>query len=413
MPPIPAMPTSRWIMIGAAVVFVGALLASGALSSSEAELTAATMTVTRRDFQVTHVEAGEIRAAKDEKIVAPRVRGQLKITHLYPEGARVEVGDLILQFDREQHAQEVKDNAGRLEQAKEDMRKTLAQQSRKRAALVMQVEQQTASRDLARISLTKSEFGSPVEREEAKIKVENAVRALTQAETNVEAQEIIDRVELANRELRIAHRQKNYDRSLSDYERLSVHATQPGIIVYEKIRKRGTDRQGKVTEGDVVWGGTSLLALPELDSMQVYTQVGEMDVQRVKPGQTAMIRLEAYPGPVFAGVVRDVSPMANELEYAPNVQVFDMVVDIIEQDERLYPGMSASVQVVIDAVPDALAIPLSSLFRRDDRTFVYRKTKGGFEAIDVTPGPDNGLDVIIEEGLSEGDTISLSDLGLL
>ena len=37
--------------------------------------------------------------------------------------------------------------------------------------------------------------------------------------------------------------------------------------------------------------------------------------------------------------------MAAEKEGAPNVQVFEMIVDITEQDERLLPGMSASVEV--------------------------------------------------------------------
>lgn len=406
--------STRSIILGAVAAVAAVVLASGALSPSRGgDHDAATVSVTHGSFQVTHVEAGELRAARDEKIVAPRVHGRLQIVHLYPEGARVEVGDLILQFDREQHAQEVKDNAGGLERAKADMRKTEAQQGRRRAELAMQVEQKTAARDLAMISLQKAEYGSPVEREEAQINIENAERALTQAQTDVEAQQIIDRVEMTNRELRIAHRQKNYDRSLSDYERLSVHATRPGIVVYERVRKRGTDRQGKVTEGDVVWGGTSLVSLPELDSMQVYTQVGEMDVQLVKPGQRALIRLEAFPGPVFHGVVRHVSPMANELEYAPNVRVFEMVVDIIEQDERLYPGMSASVEVVIETVPEALTIPLGALRRRQDRTLVYRETEDGFEVVDVTPGADNGIEIVIEEGLSEGDVISLADLGLL
>jgi multidrug resistance efflux pump len=401
------------ILVTAGVVIAGVVLGSGALSPEKIDQSTPTVAVTLGAFEVTHVEAGELRAARDEKVVAPRVHGQLKIVHLYPEGARVEVGDLILQFDREQHAQEVKDNAGGLERAKAEMRKTQAQQERRRAELAMKVEQKTAARDLAHISLQKAQYGSPVEREEAQINIENAERALTQAQTDVEAQQIIDRVEMTNRELRIAHRQKNYDRSLSDYERLSVHATRPGIIVYEKIRKRGTDRRGKVTEGDVVWGGTSLLTLPELDSMQVYTQVGEMDVQRVAPGQTAMIRLEAFPGPVFNGVVRHVSPMANELEYAPNVRVFEMVVDITGQDDRLYPGMSASVEVVVESFPEALSIPLAAMRRQQDRTFVYRRTDDGFEDIDVTPGVDNGIEVIIEEGLSEGDIISLTDLGLL
>ena len=110
----------RSIIVLAGVVLAGVVLASGALSPSKIDLAATTVSVTRGLFQVTHVEAGELRAARDEKIVAPRVHGQLKIVHLYPEGARVEVGDLILQFDREQHAQEVKDNAGKLEQAKAD-----------------------------------------------------------------------------------------------------------------------------------------------------------------------------------------------------------------------------------------------------------------------------------------------------
>ncbi|HCL29663.1 MAG TPA: hypothetical protein DIC52_14640 [Candidatus Latescibacteria bacterium] len=405
--------SKRWILVGVGFVLAAAVLASGALSPSKADNATPTLTVTLGEFRVTHVEAGEIQAARDEKVVAPRVRGRLKIVHLHPEGARVEVGDLLLQFDRELHAQEVKDNAGSLEQAKADLTKTLAQQDRKRAELRMQVEQKTAERDLAKINLQKAKYGSPVEREEAKINIENAERAVTQAKTNVEAQAIIDQVELANRDLRILHRQKNYDRAKSDYERLSVHATRPGILVYEEIRKRGTERQGKVTEGDVVWGGTSLLALPELDSMQVYSQVGEMDVQKIEPGQQAIIRLEAYPGPVFAGVVRRVSPMANELEYAPNVQVFDMVVDISEHDDRLYPGMSAAVEILLESVPDVLSIPLSLVYRRQDRIFVFRKTANGFETTDVTLGADNGLDVIIESGLADGDVISLTDLGLL
>lgn len=404
-----ALSRRRSVLLGAALLAVVAY-ASGALTPGAQQADVPTYTVARGDLRITHVEAGELRAARDEKVVAPRVRGELKIVHLYPEGAKVEVGDLILQFDREQHAQEVKDRAGQLEQAKEDMRKTLAQQERKRAELRMDVEQAEARLALARISLQKADYGSPVEKEEAKIRLENAERALTQAKTDVEAQQIIDRVELANRDLRIAHRKKNYDRALSDYERLSVHASRPGIVVYEKIRKRGTDRRGKVTEGDVVWGGTSLLALPELDSMQVISQLGEMDVQMVQPGQKTLIRLEAYPGPVFEGIVRDVSPMANELEYAPNVQVFEMVVDITGKDERLYPGMSASVEIVVQTVPDVLTVPLSTVFRRQDRTIVFRRTASGFDETDVVLGQDNGLHVIIEQGLDEGDEISRTDL---
>jgi hypothetical protein len=71
------------------------------------------------------------------------------------------------------------------------------------------------------------------------------------------------------------------------------------------------------------------------------------------------------------------------------------------------------VEVVIETVPEALTIPLGALRRRQDRTLVYRETEDGFEVVDVTPGADNGIEIVIEEGLSEGDVISLTDLGLL
>ena len=75
--------------------------------------------------------------------------------------------------------------------------------------------------------------------------------------------------------------------------------------------------------------------------------------------------------------------------------------------------MSASVEIVIDAVAQCLTIPLSCLFLREDRTFVYRQNKDGFEPVDVTTGSDNGIDIVIDAGLAEGDVISLTDLGLL
>ncbi|MBT5057233.1 MAG: hypothetical protein HOM68_11890, partial [Gemmatimonadetes bacterium] len=98
-----------------------------------------TTQVRRDDFRVNHLEAGEIRAALSEKVSSPRVRGDLKITHLWPEGARVEVGDLILQFDRSAHEEWVKDAASELEKAEADQARSLAQMKRRFDDLAMQV----------------------------------------------------------------------------------------------------------------------------------------------------------------------------------------------------------------------------------------------------------------------------------
>ena len=398
---------ARWAAVFIIAAVSVAVLARGRAGSADAAADT-TCLVERGEFIISHIEAGEIRAAWNEKITAPRVRGDLKIVYLWPEGEKVNVGDLILQFDRSEAEKWVKDEEGSLEKARADLDRDLARQAQRLVELELQIEQRQASLELARLNIQKSEYASPIEREQRDINLEKAERAVKQATAAFEARKIVNRVERQNLELRISHYEHRYEKVVKDYDRLSMHATKPGIVVYEVIRKKGGRRRGKVTKGDVVWGGVSLLSLPDLTAMQVYTQVGEMDIEKIKPGQEVLIRLEAFPGPEFHGEVFKVSPMANEMEEAPNIHIFEVIVDIEEQDDRLYPGMSASVQIIVEAYPDALFIPLSSVREREGSTVVYRAKGSSFEPVEVVLGKHNNVSVIVESGLAKGDRVAVT-----
>jgi len=90
---------ARWAAVFIIAAVSVAVLARGRAGSADAAADT-TCLVERGEFIISHIEAGEIRAALNEKITAPRVRGDLKIVYLWPEGEKVNVGDLILQFDR-------------------------------------------------------------------------------------------------------------------------------------------------------------------------------------------------------------------------------------------------------------------------------------------------------------------------
>ncbi len=404
------LPRGRGKLAAAVAVAVaaatGGMLALSGSGTGKGEAVE-TFVVDRGEFRVSHFEAGEIRARKDEKVLAPEVRGRLKITYLWPEGEKVEIGDLILAFDRSELDAEVKDEAGELEKALADRRKGLANQKQNLAGMALEVEKVDAALELARINLQRSEYASPIVREERIIELAKAERAIAEARENLDARRIVNRFERANLDLRVSHHEKRYDKARKDFDRLTVYARRPGIVVYETIRKRGTDRSGKVTEGDVVWGGTSLLSLPDLRAMKVVSQIGEMDVTRVKPGHKALIRLEAFPGPVFHGEVAAVAPMAGEVEDAPNVHVFEMVVVIEEQDDRLYPGMSAAVEILLHSIPGAVRVPLSAIRQEDGRAFVWRSEAGGFTPVEVAIGPHSGTEIVVESGLQAGDVVAL------
>ena len=211
-------------------------------------------------------------------------------------------------------------------------------------------------------------------------------------------------------ELNIARRQDRATKGRRrDYERTSIYATKPGIVVYRKIWKPGTDEEGKVAVGDQVWGGRALLEIPDLRKMQVLCLIGEMDIERVRVGQRAYIRLEAFPGPVFNGVVSELAPIASPQPGAPDIHVFELVIDIDEQDERLKPGMSAEVEIVLETVPEALSVPLNALFEREDGLVAFRLANGKFVEVPVVIGHKNATAAVVSSGLAAGDIVALQN----
>ena len=207
-------------------------------------------------------------------------------------------------------------------------------------------------------------------------------------------------------------KEENLERAKKDYESLSVCATASGIVVYEKIWKGG--RQEKIRVGDGIWGGHSLVQLPDLSTMEVETQANEIDAQRIRVGQHATVKLDAFPQLTFHGRVKQVAPLARPEEEAHNLQIFEVAISIEEQHEKLRPGMSAMSEIVVECVPDVVYVPVEAVFEKDDCMVVYR-IEGGKRAIpvEVVLGKRSDTYVVIEEGLSAGDVVALEDLTAL
>ncbi len=78
------------------------------------------------------------------------------------------------------------------------------------------------------------------------------------------------------------------------------------------------------------------------------------------------------------------------------------------EDNRLKPGMSAEVAVVIEHHKETLTIPLSTVVYREEKCYVYRVEGGSMVPVEVSLGSRTSSAVIVEKGLREGDRISLA-----
>ena len=412
----------------ALVIVVAAGVFAFRLFMKEEAAAVASFPVQQGEFTITlELKNGELEAVNAEQINAPNVRGQLKITSLFPEGDIVEVGDLIIEFDRVEFEKKVTEESQELEASRGELEKTIANQHVEIARQQGDIENKKAALRLSELQVEKMKFESFIDKEEAQLRAKQAQLSLRQAHTQFKAQAIVDSVELRKRELNVAEEERELDRAEKDLKNLTILAENPGLVVYEKIWKGS--RPEKIRVGDEPWGGATLVTLPDLSIMQVKTWVNEVDVEKVEVGQVVNISLDALPGPIFHGKVSSVASLGREKEGDKNVKVFDIEVEITEHDDRLKPGMTATSEVVIKTLPEKpepvegeitepeegadaelpLYIPIDAVFEKNGKTHVFRITDGQPIEQSVVLGDRNDNYVVVLEGLGGSDRVTLRD----
>ena len=131
----------------------------------------------------------------------------------------------------------------------------------------------------------------------------------------------------------------------------------------------GTIIEKLVEEGQVissptmdVGGGTLLLKMADLSSVQVRTLVDETDIGKISPGLPAVVTVTAFPNQPFTGKVLKVEPQASADQ---TVTTFAVRIVLSNDNGLLKPGMNADVAILITERKGVLAIPTNAL--RTDR----------------------------------------------
>ena len=112
-----------------------------------------------------------------------------------------------------------------------------------------------------------------------------------------------------------------------------------------------------------VSGGTVLLQMADLSTVQVRALVDETDIGKIQPGMSATITVDAYPNRPFDGRVLKIEPQST---VSQNVTMFAVLIQIPNGQGLLRPGMNADVEVHIGSRSQVLAIPNAALRTQKD-----------------------------------------------
>ena len=201
---------------------------------------------------------------------------------------------------------------------------------------------------------------------------------------------------------KIESAQSNADNKQETYDNYTITAPISGQVITKNVK--AGDKIARSSSSST----STLAVIYDLSEVTFEMSVDELDVGRVKVGQTVNVTADAIEGKTFTGKVTNISLQSSQSNGVTN---YPVTVTLDEVGDLL-PGMNVDGTIILDQVDDALMIPVDSLMRgnrvyvKDDSvTRQQGNIPAGFKAVDVETGISNDDYVQITSGLSEGDEV--------
>ncbi|NPA43365.1 MAG: efflux RND transporter periplasmic adaptor subunit [Chlorobi bacterium] len=375
----------KYILIGGIIVLAGltwwTLKGQGAKRARG--IGVETEKITTRTLTETVEAPGTVRPEKEVKI-SSEVSGEI-VELPVKEGQRVQKGQLIVRINPD-----------------------LYRSAYERASAALALARASLERQRARLRLAEAEYK----------------RNRTLFDKGIIARADLDRSKA------------EYEAALADFRSASyqVESARAGVKEARDNLKRteiyaplgGTVTRLGVEKGERVVGtkqmaGTEIMRIAALERMEVVAEVNENDIVKVHRGDSAEVEVDAYPGRIFRGVVREIGHSADVKTLSPDQAVnYTVKVSLLPESYAdlkkehpgpvFRPGMTAHVRILTDQKENVPAVPVGAVTLREDsagtsREAVFLFRDGRALRRFVETGIQDETHIEIRKGVKPGDEI--------
>jgi HlyD family secretion protein len=214
----------------------------------------------------------------------------------------------------------------------------------------------------------------------------------------VEAQLDAIEAQITHAQAQVSRAEVALEQARAELERTIIRAPADGTVI-----------QRTVEEGQTVAASlqapTLFTIAQDLRDMQVNVSVDETDVGRVRPDQVVQFTVDAFPGRMFEGVVRQIRKAPSTVQ---NVVTYTVIVSTANPDLLLLPGMTATVQIITEMQENVLRVPEAALrFRPPGVAQAGRTAEAG--RVWMMGSNREPVSVSVRVGLSDGHVAALLD----
>jgi multidrug efflux pump subunit AcrA (membrane-fusion protein) len=408
--------TRRW---GLALLIVAAAgVTATMLSSREPEVSgngrsAATYEVARRDFIRSIRLSGTVEAVESTTVAAPRLSGpssnSLVITRLVKAGSIVQPGDVLVEFDRQAQLATALDRRAELNDLEQQIRKRQAEENAARARDDSELIQADSAVTRAELEMAKNEMLPKIQAEKNTQALEQARARRKQLEKTYDLKRKAAQADLRILEIRRDKAANAMRMAETNASRMEVRSPIGGLAVIRTMWK--SQGMAEILEGEEVRAGVPVVDIVNPAKMRVRVRVNQADINELQVGQPIRLGLDAYPELAFGGRITQISPLAVTSTLSPKVRYFVMLAEVDGSHEKLMPDLTASLDVELQRVADALVIPRDAILNDGERTLARVRRGSGVEEREVTVAGVSAHEVAVSGGLTEGDLVERNLLG--
>ncbi len=357
-------------------------------------------------FVASVIETGELQAINAVSINMPaigyRYGFQFKIIDLVENGTIVKRGDNIGRIDQVSVRKSIIELETQLNLEQANLNKLLIQQDNEATSLETRLEEEQANYELKKLEVETFKFESPqkqnvkhLEFEQVEINREMAIR-------NIQRQKIIKENQLKIQELKVSQIKLDIKEANKAITKMDVTSPIDGIVQLNKNRR--TSQNYKI--GDEMYLGQSFALVPDISLMKVKTSINEMDYKKVRVGQKVKVRLDALPEVVFKGEVRSLGKLSKPKEKDSKIKIFDAEITMIDNDERLKPGMTVSCEIIYADYENVTYVNNDCLMRENGKFYIFPKKNKRKE---IHVGFSNNKYTVILDELEKGQSLFSAD----
>ncbi len=199
-----------------------------------------------------------------------------------------------------------------------------------------------------------------------------------------------------------------YENALSKAQRELEEAAQK-LDAFDKFVRDGTvcaAGSGIVTEigyeeGDYLMNTGTLIAFAKADEMTVSVDVSQEDVVMLKVGDTVELRMSAYEGETYRGIIKSITTTATSRNSA--TISYPVVISIQGDTSGLYSGMTADVTFVTEEAENVSYVLRKAVVEENGKSQLYIKSGESYVLTPVTTGWNNGKYIEVKDGINAGD----------